>query len=98
MEEEKRKAKDRGDFDSAKDVELNIEIVKGHLKKYEKENREARKAKDKSVDSVGNAITRALKKIKDKKVVKHFEGSIGQIYSPYGLRYHPHVDIEWITE
>ena len=96
--EERRKAEDRGDFDSAKKIEREIERINGFFEKYKSEIKEDEKAKDKSIDAVGNAIKRALKKIKNKEVVKHFKGSIGQIYSPYGLRYHPHVDIEWITE
>jgi hypothetical protein len=91
-------AKDRGDFDSEEEIQKEIERVEGHLESYDKEYKEAKKGADTKIDAVGTAISRALIKIKNKEVVKHFDRALNKIYSPYGLCYEPHFDIEWITE
>jgi hypothetical protein len=98
LEEEKRKAKDLRNFDAEKEIKTEIERINEHLKRYNREEKEARKGANTKIDAVGTAISRALIKIKSEEVVKHFDRALDKIYSPYGLCYDPHFDIEWITE
>lgn len=98
LKEHQKKAKDLGNSDAEKEMKMEIERVKGHLDSYNEENKKARKGANTKIDAVGTAIGRALIKIKSEEVVKHFDRALDKIYSPYGLCYDPHFDIEWITE